>query len=306
MTELARRLGLHKSTASRLLATLQKRGLVEQDDETGKYRLGPGRHPPGRAGRADARPARDRAARARAAGRLTHETTGLGHPRRRHVAGRRPGRRPEPHRRRRLDRAGDAAPLRRLGQGPAVVARRARGPADRPARPRHLHGADDRRARAAARGAGPDPAARLRDRDRRVRAGAQRGRGAGPRRPRQRDRRRRHLGPGLPARRRAGSRSWPPRPARPPRPSRSGSAAPPPDQRRTARSAGVTACTPRLPRLRQTKPWSDIVPFVAARSCRSCSSSSPRSSRCGSPGCSSTASSRRCSIARRPRARPRS
>jgi DNA-binding IclR family transcriptional regulator len=31
---------LHKSTASRLLATLQKRGLVEQDDESGKYRLG--------------------------------------------------------------------------------------------------------------------------------------------------------------------------------------------------------------------------------------------------------------------------
>src|SRR5205085_4669998 len=40
VTELARRLGLHKSTASRLLATLQKRGLVEQDDDTGKYRLG--------------------------------------------------------------------------------------------------------------------------------------------------------------------------------------------------------------------------------------------------------------------------
>ncbi len=40
VTELARRLGLHKSTASRLLATLQKRGLVEQDDESGKYRLG--------------------------------------------------------------------------------------------------------------------------------------------------------------------------------------------------------------------------------------------------------------------------
>src|SRR4029078_7565317 len=39
VTELARRLGLHKSTASRLLATLQKRGLVEQDEETGKYRL---------------------------------------------------------------------------------------------------------------------------------------------------------------------------------------------------------------------------------------------------------------------------
>lgn len=40
VTELARRLGLHKSTASRLLATLGKRGLVEQDEETGKYRLG--------------------------------------------------------------------------------------------------------------------------------------------------------------------------------------------------------------------------------------------------------------------------
>jgi len=40
VTELARHLGLHKSTASRLLATLEKRGLVEQDEESGKYRLG--------------------------------------------------------------------------------------------------------------------------------------------------------------------------------------------------------------------------------------------------------------------------
>ena len=40
VTELARRLGLHKSTVSRLLATLQRRGLVEQDEESGKYRLG--------------------------------------------------------------------------------------------------------------------------------------------------------------------------------------------------------------------------------------------------------------------------
>jgi DNA-binding IclR family transcriptional regulator len=40
VTELARRLGLHKSTASRLLATLEKRGLVEQDEGSGKYRLG--------------------------------------------------------------------------------------------------------------------------------------------------------------------------------------------------------------------------------------------------------------------------
>ena len=40
VTEIARSLGLHKSTASRLLATLQKRGLVDQDGQSGKYRLG--------------------------------------------------------------------------------------------------------------------------------------------------------------------------------------------------------------------------------------------------------------------------
>ena len=40
VTELARSLGLHKSTASRLLATLHKRGLVAQDRDSGKYRLG--------------------------------------------------------------------------------------------------------------------------------------------------------------------------------------------------------------------------------------------------------------------------
>jgi IclR family KDG regulon transcriptional repressor len=40
VTEVARSLNLHKSTASRLLATLQKRGLVEQDHDSGKYRLG--------------------------------------------------------------------------------------------------------------------------------------------------------------------------------------------------------------------------------------------------------------------------
>jgi DNA-binding IclR family transcriptional regulator len=71
VTELARRLGLHKSTASRLLATLQRRGLVEQDEETGKYRLAE------RAERTlDLRgismPELERLAR------LTHETTGLG------------------------------------------------------------------------------------------------------------------------------------------------------------------------------------------------------------------------------------
>jgi DNA-binding IclR family transcriptional regulator len=78
VTELARRLGLHKSTASRLLATLQKRGLVEQDDETGKYRLGlvvirlAERAERTLDLRGIAMPELERLAR------LTHETTGVG------------------------------------------------------------------------------------------------------------------------------------------------------------------------------------------------------------------------------------
>jgi DNA-binding IclR family transcriptional regulator len=40
--ELARRLGVDASTASRLLATLAASELVEQASETGRYRLGPG------------------------------------------------------------------------------------------------------------------------------------------------------------------------------------------------------------------------------------------------------------------------
>ena len=199
MTELARRLGLHKSTASRLLATLQKRGLVEQDDETGKYRLGlvvirlaetaertlDLRGIAGAGARAP-RPADPRDDRHR-------------HPRRRHAADGRPGRRPEPHRRRRLDRA------RRRRSTASRRARSccrrwpsARSCASSAAASCPVHRADDRRARAAARGAGTHPPARLRDGDRRVRAGAQRGRGPGPRRARQRHRRGRHLGPGLP------------------------------------------------------------------------------------------------------------
>lgn len=42
VTELAHRLDLHKSTVSRILATLQKGGLVGQNPESGKYRLGLG------------------------------------------------------------------------------------------------------------------------------------------------------------------------------------------------------------------------------------------------------------------------
>ena len=40
VTELARRLGLSKSTAHRVLATLAAERLLEQDQETGRYRLG--------------------------------------------------------------------------------------------------------------------------------------------------------------------------------------------------------------------------------------------------------------------------
>ena len=42
VTELSQRLGLHKSTVSRILATLQQEGLVGRNPETGKYGLGLG------------------------------------------------------------------------------------------------------------------------------------------------------------------------------------------------------------------------------------------------------------------------
>jgi DNA-binding IclR family transcriptional regulator len=42
VTEIAAQLGVHKSTAFRLIATLERRGLVEQNVERGKYRLGVG------------------------------------------------------------------------------------------------------------------------------------------------------------------------------------------------------------------------------------------------------------------------
>jgi DNA-binding IclR family transcriptional regulator len=42
VTEIAAQLGVHKSTAFRLIATLERRGLVEQNAERGKYRLGVG------------------------------------------------------------------------------------------------------------------------------------------------------------------------------------------------------------------------------------------------------------------------
>ena len=42
MTELAVGLDVHKSTAFRLVATLESHGLVEQTEDRGKYRLGVG------------------------------------------------------------------------------------------------------------------------------------------------------------------------------------------------------------------------------------------------------------------------
>ncbi|MGK5531139.1 IclR family transcriptional regulator [Streptomyces sp. URMC 129] len=42
VTEMAAELGVHKSTASRLATALEMRGLIEQTDERGKYRLGLG------------------------------------------------------------------------------------------------------------------------------------------------------------------------------------------------------------------------------------------------------------------------
>lgn len=42
VTDIAAELGVHKSTASRIVATLEARGLVEQDHRRGKYRLGLG------------------------------------------------------------------------------------------------------------------------------------------------------------------------------------------------------------------------------------------------------------------------
>ena len=40
VTEIAAELGVHKSTAFRLVATLEQHGMVEQNEERGKYRLG--------------------------------------------------------------------------------------------------------------------------------------------------------------------------------------------------------------------------------------------------------------------------
>jgi DNA-binding IclR family transcriptional regulator len=42
VTEMSAEIGVHKSTAFRLVSTLERRGLVEQSEDRGKYRLGVG------------------------------------------------------------------------------------------------------------------------------------------------------------------------------------------------------------------------------------------------------------------------
>src|SRR3954465_16089351 len=49
VTDIAAELGVHKSTAFRLLATLEAHRLVEQDGDRGRYRLGVGHLPLARA-----------------------------------------------------------------------------------------------------------------------------------------------------------------------------------------------------------------------------------------------------------------
>src|SRR2546423_14647701 len=58
VTDLARRLEVHKSTAFRLLSTLEEHGLVEQNPTTEKYRLGYGLGPLAPAGGGEIDPGR--------------------------------------------------------------------------------------------------------------------------------------------------------------------------------------------------------------------------------------------------------
>jgi DNA-binding IclR family transcriptional regulator len=75
--ELARRLGLHKSTSRLCSPHWRSAPVVEQDEESGKA-CWPRRDPARRTGRAHARPAIDRDAELDRLARATRETTGLG------------------------------------------------------------------------------------------------------------------------------------------------------------------------------------------------------------------------------------
>ena len=190
LTELASAAGLPKSTASRLVSALERRGLVEQDGERGRLRA--------RARRSCASPsaacssATSSSWRARRSTRsrrpaARRSTSRFPAPRRRRAP--RAGRQPPLPRRRAVARALGRLPLHRRRQGVPGVRARA-GPAGA-AHAAHApatitDAATRRRARAG-------PARRLRDRDRRARGRARRDRGAGARRARRGGRRAQHL-----------------------------------------------------------------------------------------------------------------
>ena len=119
VTELARRLGLHKSTASRLLATLQKRGLSSRTTRPASTASG-WSSSASRTGGTDARPPRHRDAGAGAARPADPRDDRPRGARRRHAPDGRPGRRPEPDRGRRLD--GRSTPLHCVASGKVLLA----------------------------------------------------------------------------------------------------------------------------------------------------------------------------------------
>ena len=159
VTELARRLG--PAQVDRLAPARDPReaGARRAGRRVRQVPAGPGRDPARREGRAHARPALDRhagAGPARAGDTRDHRPRGA---RRRPDPHRRPGRRPQPRGRGRLDRARRAAALGGGRQGPPRLHGRARDPASRPPGPGPVHGAHDHAAGAARSRSSPGSAA---------------------------------------------------------------------------------------------------------------------------------------------------
>ena len=236
VTELSRRLSLHKNNVFRLLATLEQQGYIEQSAASDRYRLGVESLELGQAflrgrtllrrARADSRGARDEArgvGAPRDAARLRR-----GPPRRRAVGAARadgPARGASP-----------SAALHRARQGSArrLVRERSRGLRSRDdgsRRPRRAHAEHHRRSRQVLRARAHGGGRRLRARSRRVRDGAVLRRRSGARRERPHDRRPLGLGPRLPSRRGApAAQRSAGRDRRPPRRSRASWATRAPDR----------------------------------------------------------------------------
>ena len=216
VTEIAVELGVHKSTAFRLVSTLEAHELVEQTEERGKYRLGLGlvRLAGASTARLDvvqeARPVCRRLAAE------SGETVNVAVLSDRRGALRRPGgRRVEPAvaqlgrpahpAARHLQRQGAA---QRAGDRPRSTGGVDRAPG--------LHRPHDHRPATLLARARPGPGAGLRRRRRRARGGADGARGAGAQRPRRRGRLGQRLRADLPAARRAGRRAGRRSSSRPP------------------------------------------------------------------------------------------